>query len=321
MPNAHPPQLDRALARRLILDELFDLTFYRRLLRHSQGSERALLEELIPMEAEHLEFWQRFFAERRERLDAGRRVKLALMLAAARVFGQRFTLLLLESIEVYGIRKYLTVWEIYRDTSLGGAVKDVLDDELNHEEAIVARFQSRQISGAKIRNLFLGLNDGLVEILGAVSGFFAAFGAPTHVFIAGLTVAVAGAFSMAAGVYVSAGSEAEVEQAQRRKRQFLGEAEDGGNGDYPLAQALVVGATYLAGAFVPLLPVFFGATSVVPSVAVAGSMIVAVSFTLAFISGMNVRERILTNVVVTAAAVVVTYGVGAAAKAIWGVGV
>ena len=53
----------------------------------------------------------------------------------------------------------------------------------------------RHINPDKVRNLFLGLNDGLVEILGAVSGFFAAFRSSTAVLAAGFTVAVAGARS------------------------------------------------------------------------------------------------------------------------------
>ena len=67
----------------------------------------------------------------------------------------------------------------------------------------------------------MGLNDGLVEILGAVSGFFAAFSNPVSVLIAGLTVAVAGSFSMAAGVYVATGSRNEVAGIEEKKREFL----------------------------------------------------------------------------------------------------
>lgn len=92
-----------------------------------------------------------------------------------------------------------------------------------------------------MRNVFLGLNDGLVEILGAVSGFFAAFGNPVAVLAAGLTVAVAGALSMAAGAYVATGSEAEVRATEDERRRFLGEAVASASSESPLASALVVG--------------------------------------------------------------------------------
>ena len=44
------------------------------------------------------------------------------------------------------------------------------------KNVLVTALTERKINAEKIRNIFLGLNDGLVEILGAVSGFFGAFG-------------------------------------------------------------------------------------------------------------------------------------------------
>ena len=63
------------------------------------------------------------------------------------------------------------------------------------EDKFTVRHRSFQVSSKQIRNIFLGLNDGLVETLGALSGFFAAFEKISFVLIAGLTVAVAGAIS------------------------------------------------------------------------------------------------------------------------------
>ncbi len=50
-------------------------------------------------------------------------------------------------------------------------------------------------------------------------------------------------------------------------------------------------------------------------------MIVLVSTILAFLSGMNVRRRILMNLAVIAAAVAGSYLIGLIAKAVWGVNV
>jgi VIT1/CCC1 family predicted Fe2+/Mn2+ transporter len=172
-----------------------------------------------------------------------------------------------------------------------------------------------------VRNVFLGLNDGLVEILGAVSGFFAAFGNSVAVLAAGFTVAVAGALSMAAGAYVAVGSEAEVQSTEDERRRFLGEAVAGEAAESPLVSALVVGLAYFAGALVPVLPVLLGATGVLPTVIAAGTTIVAVSAIVAFLSGMNVRRRIALNLAITGIAVAVTYAIGLLAKAALGVAV
>jgi hypothetical protein len=46
-----------------------------------------------------------------------------------------------------------------------------------------------------------------------------------------------------------------------------------------------------------------------------------VSAALAFLSGMQLRRRLVTNLVILGAAVAVTYAVGLAARALWGISV
>jgi vacuolar iron transporter family protein len=181
---------------------------------------------------------------------------------------------------------------------------------------------ARRISPDRIRNIFLGLNDGLVEILGAVSGFFGAFGNRTTVLVAGATVAAAGALSMAAGAYVATSSEAEVRATENERRRFLGERVSGlAEGQSPVRGGLIVGISYMAGAIVPLLPVLFGARNALPSVLVAGALIVIVSMLLAFLSGMNVKRRVLTNLIIIAAAVGITYLIGRTVNTLWGISI
>lgn len=314
------PQSNHKLGFAVTSDELFDLTLYRSIREQADQSWHELLDKLIPIEEKHFAFWQDFFDLRIERLDVWRRAKLKMMLFLVRLFGHGLIHLLLESIEVHGIRKYLKLWDEYKDTPFGEAIRGILDDEFKHEDAIVSGGAERRISGEKIRNIFLGLNDGLVEILGAVSGFFAAFGDTTKVFIAGLTVAVAGAFSMAAGVFVSSGSEKEVESTQRRKKEFIERKRpDIDDGVKPFRQAIIVGVAYLAGSFVPIFPVYLGAKNIWASLASAGLVLFMISFILAFLSGMNIKRRVMTNLVIGAGAVIVTYAIGTLAKTVWGI--
>ena len=310
---------DAKLARRLVLDELFDLSLYRALRDVAPGDLRRVLDELIPVETRHHAFWQSFFGLELGRLDLGRRLKLALILAVCRLFGAPAIHLILESIEVHGVRKYLAIWHRYGAGPLGGAVREVLRDEFEHEDAVVTGDAERRINPERIRGIFLGLNDGLVEILGAVSGFFAAFGASVTVLVAGLTVAVAGALSMAAGAYAGASSASEVRATEEGRRRFLGERPAEDAGESPLTAAMVVGVSYFAGALVPVLPVLAGARTALPSLLTAGTVIVVVSALLAFLSGMDVRRRVVMNVLITALAVLATYAIGLAAKALFGV--
>jgi VIT1/CCC1 family predicted Fe2+/Mn2+ transporter len=311
-----------SLARRLVLDEIFDVSLYRALRGVAQGPQRDILDALIVVETQHVAYWQRFFAlEKLNRLDLGRRLKLRVLEAVCRLFGAGAIQVVLEAIEVHGVRKYLRVWKQFRDHPLGGAVRGILEDEFKHEDMLVTGAAERRINPDTVRNVFLGLNDGLVEILGAVSGFFAAFGNPIAVLAAGLTVAVAGALSMAAGAYVATSSEAEVRATEEERRRFLGEAVADGASNPDTVRNVFLGLNDGLVEILGAVSGFFAAFGNPIAVLAAGLVIVVVSAIVAFLSGMDVRRRIALNVAITGIAVAVTYGIGLAAKAALGVSV
>ena len=311
---------DRQLAETLILDELFDLSLYRALRQVTQPDVHHTLDELITVEADHLAFWQKFFELRLDQLNLGRRIKLGIMIVACKLFGSTAVHLILEAIEVHGVRKYLALWREYQGQPLAEALKGILLDEFKHEDVLVTALTERKINAEKIRNIFLGLNDGLVEILGAVSGFFGAFGEASMVVIAASTTAVAGALSMGAGAFLALNSEKEVKTTEIAKKIFLGEASEVfPMEESPIGSARVVAAAYIAGAIAPVLPVIFGATNALFSVVTAGLMVVVVSTVLSFLSGMDIFRRIVLNLAIIAIAVSVTYGIGVFAKRLWGI--
>ena len=313
---------DRTLAETLILDELFDLSLYKALRQVTHPDAHHTLDELITVETGHLAFWQKFFDLRLDQLNPGRRIKLALLIVICKLFGSTAVHLVLEAIEVHGVRKYLALWREYQGQPLGEALHGILMDEFKHEDVLVTALTERKINAEKIRNIFLGLNDGLVEILGAVSGFFGAFGEATMVLVAASTTAVAGALSMAAGAFLALNSEKEVKTTEIAKKIFLGEASEVVSmEESPIGSALLVGAAYIAGAIIPVLPVVFGATNALFSVLTAGLMVIVVSTILSFLSGMDVARRILLNLAIIAIAVGVTYGIGVFAKRFWGIAV
>ncbi|MBL8023354.1 MAG: VIT1/CCC1 transporter family protein [Elusimicrobia bacterium] len=309
----------RARGEELVLDELFDLRLYERLRGVSRGGLSEMLDRLVAVEAKHYAFWQDFFSIRRSDLDWGRRLKLSLVTVICRMVGPSAILLVLEGIEVYGIRKYLTLWDTYRDTPFGQALKDTLMDEFQHEDEIVSGFSGRKINPERVRGIFLGFNDGLVEILGAVSGFFAALRDPPLVLAASVAVAVAGALSMAAGAYAATSSEREIERVQKGKALFLGQKDYENTPGSPVSTGVLVGISYFIGASLPVLPVLFGARNALFSVAAGALATVVVSSVLAFLSGMDVRRRIALNLGVIALAVTITTLIGVVVHRLWGV--
>ncbi len=308
------------LGKELVAGELFDLTLYRMLRKRAQDGMADLLDELIAVEERHLRFWKDFFGIERPELGIFLKTRLVIFSILSRVFGSAGISLILEAIEINGIRKYLQVWEIYKDEPLGKAVRQILDDELSHEDAIVSDKIRRQVHPERVRNIFLGLNDGLVEILGAVSGFFIAFQSATAVLLASFTVAVAGAFSMAAGSFVAVGAEREAEEVERGKERYLkGTLNASSKEDHPFGAASLVGISYLIGAAIPILPVFFGAENIILSFLVSMGVVIVVSSFLAFLSGADVKRRIGINVIIVALAVGVTACIGILARRYLGI--
>ncbi|HUX35590.1 MAG TPA: VIT1/CCC1 transporter family protein [Candidatus Paceibacterota bacterium] len=308
-----------SLARELVLNELFDLTLYKRFLAFAKGDTSVMLSGLVEVETRHAQFWQDFFKIKIEKLDFLRRVKLEFFVRFSRVFGEAGMHLIIEAIEIHGIRNYLHVWDIYKNEPLGEAVRGILNDEFVHEDEIVSLASSRRIHPERVRDIFLGLNDGLVEIVGAASGFFAAFQTTTAVFIAGFTVAIAGSISMAAGAFGAVSSEHEIEDIQKKKKMFLREKIEEEEASSPYVSAAIVGTSYFIGATVPILPVLFGEKSFIYSVLIAMAVAVLISYFLAFLSGMSVAKRITTNIIIIAVAVTITYSIGVFAKGVFGV--
>lgn len=212
---------------------------------------------------------------------------------------------------------------MYKGTPTGDAVHKILEDEFKHEDEIVSSSIEKRIHPERVRDIFLGLNDGLVEILGAVSGFFAALSNISAVIAASFAVAVAGAISMAAGAFGAVNSEKEVEKIELTKKEFLrgGAGETGGDSSSAFKAAVVVGISNFFGALVPMLPIILGAKNIFWPLAIAAVIMIFVSTVIAFLSGMKTSKRIITNLGILVIAVGVTYVVGILVRSILGINI
>ena len=314
------PHDDRRV-RRVARDEAFDMALYVRLREIETGDVRNVLTRLVTVERGHVAFWAELAGLKDLSLDRVQRFRLSVLILFRRVFGVGTTFLMLEAIEIYGVKKYWVLWEQYKDTPHGPRIQNILRDEFGHEDEIVANLTGRRLNAERIRDIFLGLNDGLVEVLGSVSGFYASFGDPVVVLVAGLTVTVAGSISMAAGVLASSRSQREVQRIENAKRSFFDPEAEATQEARPLSAAIAVAVSYFLGALFPIFPVLLGATSPLWSIIVGGGMVALVTMLLSFMSGMEVRSRVLQNLLLVAAAVAVTYGLGTLVKHVWQISV
>lgn len=303
--------INAALKQELLNGELADLSLYKSLKEKSSGSLRSTLEVFVETETRHADYWRGLFGLTGTQPDFWGRARNAFVKMAVSLFGERAAFLLLEAVETHGIKKYLDVWEKAEDPETRQKIRVILIEEFQHEDEVATKGE-RLIDPGLIRNAFLGFNDGSVEILGAVTGLTAALGSSSLVAIAGLTVSMAGALSMAAGAFLSTDSELEITKTQVAKQRFLkGElAKDEINLVSPWKTAWIVGVAYIIGAAVPVLPFLLGASSPLWSILFSGVLILTVSAALAFLSGMNMKKRVALNTLVIVAAVVISYAIG-----------
>jgi vacuolar iron transporter family protein len=202
----------------------------------------------------------------------------------------------------------------------------------------------RNIQGGAARAAVFGISDGLVSNVSLILGVAGANPAPGVVRLAGLAGLVGGAFSMAAGEYVSMKAQSELlerelelerieidRRPESERRELAAIYRERGVADLALethareelgidpnelgspVQAAV--SSFLAfafGAVIPLFPWFVskGTGATVASVVLGAVAAVAIGVALAAFTGRSAPRSALRQLAIAAAAAAVTFGVG-----------
>lgn len=214
------------LAENFYRDEYSDSVLYARLAKgEGDGEIKKELLRLSKIEAKHARFWYEFVKKRGGKTPKPSvgKLKVFSVKLLRKVFGPALVVSLLEMGENSAIQKYfryLTTYAGNLSEEEIGAMKEVILDELEHERFF--REEEKRFHVENIRDLILGMNDGLVELLGAVTGLSAVYpNNPQIVGISGLIVGVAGALSMSIGTFVSVRSQRQVKESIRERMEVL----------------------------------------------------------------------------------------------------
>ena len=160
-----------------------------------EGPNRILLNEIARDEYEHYEFWKRFSGED----VAPCKAKIFFYWMLGRVFGLSFSLKLMERGEDAAQINYEKLKEI------DPHVESVIKDEERHEKEVLDLIDEEKLK--YVGSMVLGLNDALVELLGALSGFTLALQNTRLIAVVGLITGIAAAMSMAGSEYLSSKEE------------------------------------------------------------------------------------------------------------------
>lgn len=183
-------------------DEYKDLIVYKELLKIETSAEfKKILTSLIKHEQEHFEFWKNLSEQKDFSVSP---FTIWFFKNTRKLLGLTFTARLLEKHEKEAILNY----QEFLKTAQGDTkkkVEEILDNEIEDEKWLISQIKEEQVEF--LSSIILGLNDGLIELTGALVGFSFAFANHGLVALTGLITGIAASMSMAASAYMQARHE------------------------------------------------------------------------------------------------------------------
>ncbi len=317
-------------AKEFYLGELKDEKLYRELSKKVRDRElREFLSRIAEIEEEHARFWSDFLQKRKEKLPEGKGGVSQKIITFLTNFLNPFLIVsLLELGESNAYVRYYTFlkeMESELTEEEKERIKAIILDELSHESTF--REKSEKLGLSNIRDMILGMNDGLVELLGVVAGLSAVYRhEPILVGISAIVVGVAGAISMGIGAFVSVRSQRQVNEALRRRERILSEIKGTQTKvqevkESELRSALFTALSYLTGVVLPIAPYFFVSNSLT---ALGFSLIFAIALLsfiggfVAFISGISLKIKVFEMVLSAGFATGASFLIGKLVKSVFG---
>ncbi len=207
----------------LLASERDAAALYERLAAVETGERRAVLLELAQIERRHAAYWENKLREAGADIPApgGVSTRTRVLGLLARWFSTSTVLPLVERGEWADAGRYddepdATAWMAAEERGHARAIGALINGGRPDPQEQIARRETwhRSDRSGALRAAVFGVSDGLVSNTALVMGF-AGSGAPrTTILLAGIAGLLAGAFSMAAGEYVSMSSQREMYQRE-----------------------------------------------------------------------------------------------------------
>ena len=262
-------------------NEITEHFVYQKLASKTSGPNKAVLERISQDELKHYNEWKKITGKEVKPC----KLKIFFYTFLAKIFGLTFAIKLMEDGEESAEKNYEEVI-----TRHYPQLRFILQDERNHEKALVALIKEEQLEF--IGSMILGLNDALVEITGALAGLTLALKNTSLIAIVGLITGISASLSMAASEYLS--------QVSEKAR-------------YPVKAAFYTGMVYLLTVILLVLPFFLIKN---PLIALAltllvGALIVSVfSFFVAVVQDRSFKKMFLQMVTISFGVAAISFGIG-----------
>ena len=233
-------------------NEYRDYVTYRELAKiETNPAFRNILEQLVQHELDDYRFWLQFSSKKEHHLSAWEVGSLKMM---RRVLGLTFTAKFLERHEKAAVLNYTECLST-ADDAMKARLQDIIRHETGHEQEMISQIKEERVKF--LGSIVLGVNDGLIELTGALVGFAFALHNARMAGLFGLVTGIAATLSMASSAYMQARHE--VGREPKKAALYTG-----------MSYLLVVGGLVLPFFLTPNISLALGAMAAVIVCMIAG---------------------------------------------------
>lgn len=196
--------MHKSIPERSAYNEYRDLTMYREFLSIEKNPDfKRILKELIEHEEKDYALWLEISAVKKFSVSRPKRFAYRTM---RRILGLTFTAKFLERHERRKLAQYREFLARNRQPEhVRRRIENIISHGLDYEQNLISQIKEEQVEFTS--SIILGLNDGLIELTGALTGFSFAFAKHEIVALGGFIMGVAAALSMASSAYMQARHE------------------------------------------------------------------------------------------------------------------
>lgn len=182
--------------------EYLDMMTYRELAKIETVPQfKRILEELMAHEVEDCQFWRELSSIKEVKISP---FKIGVLKLMRKVLGLTFTAKFLERNEREAVQRY-TAYAEQASPDMKARLEKIIDHETHHEQELIGQIREERVKF--LGSMVLGVNDGLIELTGALVGFAFALQRPVQAGLFGAVTGIAASLSMAASAYMQARHE------------------------------------------------------------------------------------------------------------------
>jgi vacuolar iron transporter family protein len=263
--------------------------------RETDETFRDILVQLTDMERGHVVFWRNLAKQKTYRVKPS---VIWVYMVLRKLFGLTFVVRLMEMQEDIMVEE-IREWLFHTNHHAKKDIETVLLVEEQQELKLIKQIKEERVEF--MGSIVLGLNDGLIELSGALTGFLFAFQNHTTVILAGVILGISASLSMASSSYLQARQE---------------------RGKDPIKSAIYTGVAYLIVVVLLIMPYLLTSNhiaSLLGMLLIVIGIVSGLSFYTAVVFSRNLRQTFIEMLTFSVGTAFVTFLIGSAARSIFGI--